>query len=84
MTATNTRTWDMGDAEPETDVTKVLDCTAPADPEDADSDSWGRTYSGDWKGYKNGGKVYLDWAELVRRWGPVTAEAPRCVPAFPP
>lgn len=39
--------------------------------DDGDSSQWGRTHSGEWKGYKNGGKVYLEWRELVRRWGPV-------------
>lgn len=62
-------TWDMGDPEP-VGVGGVDDDT------DGDCDGcsphWGRTYQGEWKGYKDGGKVYLDWAELVRRWGPVT------------
>ncbi len=64
-----TRTWDIGDPEPEPDVIVVLDGT---DSDGEDNPDWGRTYDGDWKGYKNGGKVYLDWAELVRRWGPVS------------
>ncbi len=62
------RIWDIGDAEPE-DVSVVLDGT---DSDGEDNPDWGRTYDSDWKGYKNGGKVYLDWAELVRRWGPVS------------
>lgn len=69
---TTTRTWDIGSPEPE-GVGSVNDYTHPTDPEDHDSANWGRTYSGDWKGYKNGNGVYLNWAELVRRWGPVTA-----------
>lgn len=67
------RTWDMGSTEPE-GVTAVYDCTL-GDDDGGDSWEWGRTYDGDWKGYKNGGKVYLTWADLVRRWGPVTERA---------
>jgi hypothetical protein len=60
--------WDIGDPEPE-GVNAVVD---DSDPDGDDSPRWGRTVrDGDWKGYKNGGKVYLSWAELVRRWGPV-------------
>ncbi len=62
-----TRSWDIGDPEPE-GVNAVRDYT---DGDDDSSPSWGRTYAGEWKGYKDGGKTYLDWAELVRRWGPV-------------
>lgn len=67
MSATS---WDMGDPEPD-DVTHVVDEFATED--DDDSPHWYRTYNGDWKGYKNGGSAYLDWPELVRRWGPVEA-----------
>ena len=67
-------TWDIGDPEPPADVLAVNDGT---DNDGEDSPSWGRTYDGDWKGYKNGGKVYLSWSELVRRWGPVRIEAQR-------
>lgn len=63
------RSWDIGDPEPE-GVTRVYDHTHPADI-DEEPALWGRTAGGDWKGYKNGGKIYLDWPELVRRWGPV-------------
>jgi hypothetical protein len=66
-----TTSYDQGDPEPVPEVIGVLDYTAPAHPDDQDSDRWGRTQHG-WKGYKNGSKVYLDWPELVRRWGPVT------------
>lgn len=63
-------TWDIGDPEPE-GVGSVRD--GFADDEDDDNNRWGKTTDGKhWKGYKNGGKVYLEWAELVRRWGPVT------------
>lgn len=70
------RAWDIGAPEPDA-VTGVHDGT------DGDCDgcspSWGRTYQSQWKGYKDGGKVYLEWAELVRRWGPVT-EVPEVAP----
>ena len=59
--------WDFGDPEPE-GVLAVLDHT---DGDGDDSREWARTYDGEWKGYKDGSKVYLDWAELLRRWGPV-------------
>ena len=62
--------WDMGDTEP-AGIDAVTDYSD--DDGECDSARWGRTTSGEWKGYKNGGKVYLSWAELVRRWGPVTA-----------
>jgi len=62
--------WDMGDLEPD-GVSSVVDFSG-AEDDDPDSPRWNRTYQGDWKGYKNGGKAYLGWAELVRRWGPVT------------
>lgn len=63
------RQWDIGDPEP-AGVTAVDDNTC--EPDDPDSGLWGRTVNGqEWKGYKNGFKVYLSWDELVRRWGPV-------------
>jgi len=63
--------WDLGDAEPE-GVDHVHDLIAEDDPiETPDSAHWGRTASGEWKGYKDHGKRYLSWDELVRRWGPV-------------
>jgi hypothetical protein len=65
-----TRRWDIGDPEPE-GVTAVRDYT---DGDDCCSSGWGRTVRGEWKGYKDGGKTYLDWAELVRRWGPVEVD----------
>lgn len=67
MASDQPRGWDIGDPEPE-GVGSVHDGT---DGDEGCSPSWGRTYDGEWKGYKDGGKVYLDWAELVRRWGPV-------------
>ena len=65
--------WDLGSGEPPEEVQAVLDYTAEGEGED--SPHWGRTASG-WKGYKDGGKVYLDWPELVRRWGPVAEARP--------
>lgn len=66
--------WDIGDPPPPADVISVWD--EMGDDEDDDNNRWGRTTRntdgwGDWKSYKNGSKVYLPWAELVRRWGPV-------------
>lgn len=67
------RTWDIGDPEPD-GVIAVRDYTyAPHDHEF--NAHWGRTTNGEWKGYKDGNGIYLDWVELVRRWGPVTAAA---------
>gem|GEM_PF-5460742 len=66
------RTWDIGDPEPD-GVQGVRDHTHDCDQ---DNPEWHRTYDGEWKGYKDGGKVYLDWAELTRRWGPVTEVTP--------
>ena len=68
------RRWRMGDAPPPEDVTCVADHTAEGRAQDdKDGWTWGRVIGDqdEWKGYKNGGKIYLDWAELVRRWGPV-------------
>jgi len=66
----STRAWDINDPEPE-GVGSVRDHTY--DPADDEGNwHWGRTTDGDWKGYKDGYKVYLGWDELVRRWGPVT------------
>lgn len=65
------RTWDIGDADPGRGVTSVA--TVEIDDEDCRPIRFGRTYSDDeWKGYDRGGKVYLSWAELVRRYGPIT------------
>ena len=70
----STRTWDLGDPEPGEDVLSVLDYTdegyQPNGWERDDNPRWGRTYDGRWKGYK-GGKIYLSWDELTRRWGPL-------------
>lgn len=66
--------------EPDDDVIGVDDHTAPDNEQDGYT--WGRVHKAgeggphsEWKGYKNGGKVYLDWPELVRRWGPLTVSS---------
>lgn len=64
------RIWDIGDPEPE-GVFAVRDYTDYPDGKDPGA-VWMRTYSGQWKGYKDDDKAYLEWADLVRRWGPVT------------
>lgn len=62
-------TFDIGDAEPE-NIVMLTDYT---DGSDDSSPVWSKTYTPrEWKGYKDGGKVYLQWDELVRRWGPLT------------
>ena len=76
------RTFDQGDPEPGDEVLVLLDYTAPDHDEifDHDSPRWSAVAAGEtwasspkrWKGYKNGGKVYIDWPELTRRWGPLT------------
>lgn len=61
----------MGDPEPENIVMLNDDSSADCD---CSSSAWSRTYTpGEWKGYKDGGKVYLQWDELTRRYGPLTA-----------
>lgn len=66
--------WDIGDPQPADPPTLLQDHTHEFyDPRDSDSPRWVRTFHGEWKGYKNGGKVYLGWEELTRRWGPLTA-----------
>lgn len=66
------RSWDMGDAEPG-DV-RVLTDDTDSDGDDS-SDVWSLTTHDEpgmrWKGYKDGGKVYVSWDELTRRWGPL-------------
>ena len=62
------RVWDMGDPEP-ADVEEVFDDIG--DDYGSNSPRWGRTHSGEWKGYQDG-KTYLSWADLVRRFGPVS------------
>ena len=71
------RTWDLGDPEPE-GVTEVNDFTAEdVDAESSNHPGWGKTNNGrGWKGYKDGGKTYMEWDELVRRYGPLTDATP--------
>lgn len=70
---------ELNSDEPAEDVIQVTDYTGPQDPYDDDAVTWGRVRKAgefgphsEWKGYKNGGKIYLEWPELVRRWGPLT------------
>ena len=70
------RTFDMGDPEPE-DVHSVVDYREDGyDPEYPEGwhPYWGRTEHHGWKGYTDGGKTYLEWDELVRRFGPLHEE----------
>lgn len=62
--------WDIGDPEP-VSVSVVSDDVT--DGFGVDSRRWIRTMRPPywWKGHKGGGDVYLTWADLVRRWGPV-------------
>lgn len=60
---------DYAQPEPPEGVNSVTDET---EGDGEDSNQWGRTFDGEWKGYKDGGKCYLGWDELVRRWGPIT------------
>lgn len=67
------QTWDIGDPDPGQDVIVVI--TEDITDEECRPLRFGRTYSEDeWKGYIFGGKVYYSWAELVRRFGPVSCE----------
>ena len=67
--------YDIGSTEPE-GIDQVVECDELGHPyvrewdDDADY-TWSKTTEGTrWKGYKNG-KEYLEWPELVRRYGPV-------------
>ena len=67
------RIFDIGDPEPE-DVLRLVDYRAEyyePDLPDVWNPYWGRTPSGQWKGYTDGGKTYLMWDELTRRYGPL-------------
>lgn len=63
-----TEQWDLGDQQPP-NVRWVVESAEDVSGED--SPHWALTSIGVWKGYKNGSKVYLDWATVLRRWGPV-------------
>lgn len=65
--------YDMGDPEP-SDVESVIDYrTHNFDPryDFCWDPQWVRTSRG-WKGLENGNKVYLEWEELTRRYGPLS------------
>lgn len=65
-------TWDIGDPEP-----KGVHEVASIEFDDTDDFCRGvpliigKTFAGEWKTYLFGGDVYYDWAEMVRRFGPV-------------
>ena len=60
----------MGDPDPH----EIVILTDSTEQTDESSPAWARTFDGDWKGYKDGGKVYLSWEELTRRYGPLTTD----------
>lgn len=64
------RIWDIGDPEPPEDVIGVVSMCEIFDDEDGRL-VFGRTLKFGWKSYLNDGKIYLDWPEVVRRFGPV-------------
>lgn len=64
------RIWDMGDPEPPEGVIGVVSMCEIFDDEDDGRMVFGRTKQFGWKSYLNG-KIYLDWPEVVRRFGPV-------------
>lgn len=61
--------WDMGDTEPE-GVDSVESMCGWFDDDYSEPLKFSRTYRGEWKTYLNG-NMYLDWGEMVRRFGPV-------------
>lgn len=70
------RTFDMGDPEPE-DVQSLVDYREDQYDPECTTDwypYWGRADHKGWKGYANGGKTYIEWDELVRRYGPLREE----------
>lgn len=71
MTTDPPQTWDMGAPPPDETITAVI--AGFGEDDDGQPLRFGRTYAEDeWKGYVFGGKCYLSWAELLRRFGPVT------------
>lgn len=64
------RTWDIGDPEPPEDVIGVVSMCEIFDDEFGGRMVFGRTRQFGWKSYLDG-KIYLDWSEVVRRFGPV-------------
>jgi len=62
--------WDIGYAEPGAEVVSVESMCGIFDDEDCTPLKFDRTVHGEWKTYLDG-KLYLEWPELVRRFGPV-------------
>lgn len=76
------RSWVLNDPEP-TGVTVVRDSSNVVSY--ADSPEWKRVIGmiggpSQWRGYKQGEHVTLDWVELLLLWGPVTGKAPAANP----
>lgn len=76
--------YDLGSPEP-AGVDQVVECDEHGHPyirhwaEDEDY-TWSKTTDGTrWKGYKDG-KEYRTWADLVRRYGPLTEYRPDVTP----
>lgn len=71
VTESARRVWYMGDPEPPEDVIGVVSMCEIFDDDDDGRMVFGRTLKSGWKSYLNGGKIYLGWDEVVRRFGPV-------------
>ena len=63
------QTWDIGSPEPD-GVEVVRSMCGIFDDEDCSPLRFSRTCHGEWKTYLNG-NLYLEWNEVVRRFGPV-------------
>lgn len=64
--------WDMGDPEPGEEVVSVESMCDIFDDDYGDPRGFERSARMGWKTYlETMGRVYLDWPELLRRFGPV-------------
>lgn len=75
--------YDLGAPEP-AGVDHVVECDEFGEPDvrgdSANEPTWSKTTDGTrWKGYKDG-KEYRSWADLVRRYGPLTEYRPEVKP----
>ena len=75
--------YDLGSPEP-AGVDHVVECDEFGEPDErgdsANDPTWSKTTDGTrWKGYKDG-KEYRSWADLVRRYGPLTEYRPEVKP----